>query len=176
MANGDHVARLKQGVAAWNAWRADKWSVDKELTNTVYGPYLGAAALSGAHLHNADLDGADLGGADLHDADLRGADLHDANLRSAILAGANLAAANLHDADLRGAILPAQTWPPQTCAAQTYTKHAWAELFSRMTSAMLLAWTHLSTGGLAASTIERSKKSQSAACLSPRRRPARRDD
>ena len=75
------------------------------------------------------------------------------------LAGANLAAANLHDADLRGAILAGANLAAADLRGANLHEARLGELFSRMsTSAMLLAWTHLSTGGLAASTIERSKK------------------
>ena len=49
MANDEHVALLKQGVAAWNEWRLKN-------PNTV-----------------PDLSGADLGGADLGGANLIGA-------------------------------------------------------------------------------------------------------
>jgi len=32
MANEDHVARLKQGVAAWNEWRAENENVVPDLS------------------------------------------------------------------------------------------------------------------------------------------------
>jgi len=51
MANADHVARLKQGPAAWNARRAEN--------DIAFVP----------DLHGADLSDADLNGADLRDAD-----------------------------------------------------------------------------------------------------------
>lgn len=40
MANDEHVASLKQGVGAWNAWRDE---------NPFINPDLGAANLCGAH-------------------------------------------------------------------------------------------------------------------------------
>jgi hypothetical protein len=49
MANEDHVARLKQGLAAWNAWRAKHESVVPDL--------------SGAKLERANLRVANLYGA-----------------------------------------------------------------------------------------------------------------
>ena len=60
MANPEHLAILKQGVAAWNAWREQ---------NPDVGP---------------DLDGADLQGEQLPGASLGWADLHGANLSSAL--------------------------------------------------------------------------------------------
>ncbi len=46
MANEEHVALLKQGVDAWNAWRRENPDI--------------RPALSGADLHGADLRRADL--------------------------------------------------------------------------------------------------------------------
>src|SRR5690242_16309841 len=66
MANKDHLKRLRQGVNAWNAWRAEDVSVR---------PNLSKAKLSGADLRDADLRDADLRDADLSKADLRKADL-----------------------------------------------------------------------------------------------------
>ena len=77
MANPEQVERLTQGVAAWNAWRADH---PNELI---------------------DLHGAQLSGSDLSFANLRGADLSGANLIGASLIGANLSKADLSWADLR---------------------------------------------------------------------------
>jgi pentapeptide repeat protein len=71
MANDEHVAMLKKGVAAWNAWRRKN-------------PYI-----------CVDLRGADLSGADLHWATLREANLSGADLGEANLAGANLSGANV---------------------------------------------------------------------------------
>jgi uncharacterized protein YjbI with pentapeptide repeats len=54
MANEEHVARLKQGVDAWNAWRRE--TPDAR-------PDLHGADLRGAHLMLANLSGAILRGA-----------------------------------------------------------------------------------------------------------------
>jgi uncharacterized protein YjbI with pentapeptide repeats len=91
MANQDHVARLKQGVAAWNAWRHKNSSVVPYLE----GAHLSGANLRGANLYVANLIGADLSNASLSDAFLRDADLLGANLRHADLGGANLSGAEL---------------------------------------------------------------------------------
>ena len=91
MAIEDHIARLREGVATWNAWRQAHRDV--------------APDLHGGALRGLDLSGADLAGADLGEADLRGAILRGARLASATLAGANLFKAILDDADLEGAVL-----------------------------------------------------------------------
>jgi uncharacterized protein YjbI with pentapeptide repeats len=91
MANSEHLQILKQGVAAWNAWRIENNNITPDLTYTV--------------LHDAHLAGADLRKAFLHDANLSDADLRGATLTGANLFSANLTGANLSDADLRGATL-----------------------------------------------------------------------
>jgi uncharacterized protein YjbI with pentapeptide repeats len=91
MADAAHLATLRQGVSAWNAWR---------LAHAATRP-----DLSGAGLRGLDLSGVQLSGADLHGADLRGATLHAATLVGADLAGANFFKAVLDDADLAGANL-----------------------------------------------------------------------
>ena len=96
MANDEQVTLLKQGVAAWNAWRADNHDVRLDLIE--------------ANLSRADLKGANLSAANLSGADLKGANLHLANFRGANLRGANLTAANLRGAHLRGAHLRRATF------------------------------------------------------------------
>jgi hypothetical protein len=111
MANEDHLKRLRQGVDAWNAWRAEDASVRADLSEAnldwadlsradLRETYLTKAYLNGANLHGANLHGADLGGADLDWADLYGA-----HLGRAILIGANLRFATLVGTDLTNADL-----------------------------------------------------------------------
>jgi hypothetical protein len=107
MANDEHVALLKQGVAAWNAWR--KENPDVFHTDLSWAD-LRTANLSGAYLSGADLCGAylreaNLSGARLSRANLSGADLFEANLSRANLIGANLIGASLREANLSGAYL-----------------------------------------------------------------------
>ena len=59
MANEEHVARLKQGVDAWNAWRREPPDARPDL----HGADLHGADLRGAHLMLANLSGAILRGA-----------------------------------------------------------------------------------------------------------------
>jgi Pentapeptide repeats (8 copies) len=100
MANAEHLAILRQGVDAWNAWREKEPRVRPDLSK--------------ADLIGADLSAADLIGADLSAADLRAADLRGANLIGANLIGANLIGANLIDACLDGADLTdARLWETQ---------------------------------------------------------------
>ncbi len=91
MTNPEHLAKLKEGVKAWNAWRD---------TNAKTRPDLSGADLSGTNLRRANLRGANLGGADFRETYLHGADLSEADL-----AGANLLVADLTQADLVGANL-----------------------------------------------------------------------
>ena len=126
MANPEHLAKLKEGVEAWNRWREENPSVTPDLIRaelvgaTLRGANLGEADLSdanlsganlgGTYLSGADLRGANLGGAYLSDsvlreANLRGADLSGAGIRRANLVEANLGQANLRQASLRQADL-----------------------------------------------------------------------
>ena len=105
MANDEHVALLKQGVDAWNAWREKNPDIQPDLSE---------ANLSEADLGRANLSGANLSGAKLPEAILIQAKLSQANLIKANLAGANLSWANgtfafLTSANLTGANLEAAT-------------------------------------------------------------------
>jgi uncharacterized protein YjbI with pentapeptide repeats len=92
MASDEHAAMLKNGAAAWNAWRA-RIAAAPDLS----GAGLRGLDLSGCDLSRADLRGADLRGTRFADADLSGARLDGANLFKADLAGADLARASLYD-------------------------------------------------------------------------------
>jgi hypothetical protein len=123
MANDDHIAVLKKGVAAWNAWRRESPDIRPDLTNAnLSGEDLREANfrdvnLREAVLRNANLSGADLRGTafidtdlsgkktDLRGADLRGAHFKRANLRRADLRSTDLDSATLVDVDLTDADL-----------------------------------------------------------------------
>jgi uncharacterized protein YjbI with pentapeptide repeats len=131
MANSEHLAKIKEGVLAWNDWRKTNTEIVPDLSEAdlrkvdlsgayLYGAYLRQASLSeadlsetdlrkvdlsGAHLYGAYLRQADLSEANLNEVDLCEADLVEANLAGANLSGANLSRADLMSADLSGADL-----------------------------------------------------------------------
>jgi Pentapeptide repeats (8 copies) len=134
MANDEHVAILKQGVAAWNGWRAKNPDIRPDLSRAdltganVSGADLRNANLSGARLIDTDLSTAllsravligaecssetDFSGARLVYADFSGLNLNgvrfiEANLNGANLSGAQLIEANFYAADLLRANLTA---------------------------------------------------------------------
>ena len=96
MANPEHLAKLKEGVEAWNQWK-------EQNPKTV--PDLSEANLFKADLSKADLSRADLSGADLSEANLFRVFLSRANLRKAFLSGVNLRGADLFNANLSKADL-----------------------------------------------------------------------
>jgi uncharacterized protein YjbI with pentapeptide repeats len=67
MANDEHVAILKKGVAAWNKWRDENGHIRPVLNKA---DFLGRVDLRGADLRWADLGEAFLNRADLNRADL----------------------------------------------------------------------------------------------------------
>src|SRR5947209_293851 len=80
MADPEHLAILKQGVEAWNAWRKSHPEIEAHLV---------FAHLAGARLAGANLDGASLGKTNLDGATLNAATLGytvfaDVNLSSVI--------------------------------------------------------------------------------------------
>jgi uncharacterized protein YjbI with pentapeptide repeats len=111
MANDEHVALLKQGVDAWNAWRKQNPDIRPNLSGAnLRGADLSEAYLKEANLAKADLSGANLSRAvlfraELAMADLKGADLSKANLALSDLRWANLSGALLNEAELLGADL-----------------------------------------------------------------------
>ena len=96
MADQEHVAKLEQGVDAWNEWRRVSSGLRVDLER---------AHLAGANLIGVNLEGADLTEAVLYRARLVRAVMCRANLSQAKLAYANLSGANLSEAILDGADL-----------------------------------------------------------------------
>jgi uncharacterized protein YjbI with pentapeptide repeats len=66
MANDEHVALLKRGVDAWNAWRDKNPNIPADLSGAYFRD---------ANLPRANLRGANLSEAFFPEASLRGADL-----------------------------------------------------------------------------------------------------
>ena len=81
MANPEHLAKLKEGVEAWNAWR-------RVSPGTL--PDLSAVNLRGANLE----------GFNLLEADLRGSNLTAANLRGVDVSGAKVGGTTFQNVDL----------------------------------------------------------------------------
>jgi len=123
MANPEHVAKLLQGVNAWNAWVYEHPSVVPDLSEvdlsraafhqshssrdlkSMQSANLSTAELCNANLSHANLTYAIMMGTRLKRADLRCAILNSADLRGADLSGADLGNADLASADLSGADL-----------------------------------------------------------------------
>ncbi len=100
MANPEHLAKLKEGVEAWNAWRIRDQVGSVDLGGAeLQGLILEGINLKSARLLHADFRGADLGKAELVTSQLRGAYLDDATF-----SGANLRRADLSDARGHGAV------------------------------------------------------------------------
>ena len=108
MPSDEHIALIRKGAAAWNAWRAEQ----SEWPD-----------LSRAGLRGLDLSGFNLSHADLQGADLRGTNFSQANLSGANLEGANLFKAVLDGADLTGG-LPARSPIPELRPTDSYPELA----------------------------------------------------
>ena len=105
MSEREHVAVLREGCRAWNAWRKE---VNGSIRPDLSSENLAGADLSGFDLSASCFDGANLKGATLDSANLegfraRGADLRRANLRNTLVDRLDLQAANIQGADFRGA-------------------------------------------------------------------------
>ncbi|HLZ57423.1 MAG TPA: pentapeptide repeat-containing protein [Ktedonosporobacter sp.] len=124
MADQSLIERLKQGVVAWNEWKANQPGTPPlDLSETDFAEVnvhldgidltfcnLQGCNFSGfqaaqAHFDSADLQGANLSRTNLRSAHFFGADLSHALLAGAVLRGANFHAANLTGANLSGADL-----------------------------------------------------------------------
>lgn len=106
MANEDHLAKLAEGVAAWNAWRKANPDITPDLTDAdLRHRTLAHIDFKRADLSGADLECARLGGANLFEAGLTHANLPDTDLERAYLEKATLVSANLSRARLKGASL-----------------------------------------------------------------------
>jgi uncharacterized protein YjbI with pentapeptide repeats len=101
MANEEHLALFKQGVQAWNEWKANNPEIKPNLSFAV-GKKI---TLNGASLRGVDLSRTNLGRVDLSKTDLVGAKLNEAYLSEAYLSEAELIGSDLSHADLSSADL-----------------------------------------------------------------------
>lgn len=97
MANPEQLAKLDEGVEAWNRWRASQAFVPDLMAAALIDKDLSGADLRGADLREADLNKTELSGASLREANLQGVDLSVAHrgLQTEQFAGADLTAATL---------------------------------------------------------------------------------
>ena len=111
MANPEHLAILKQGVEAWNRWRAEHRDVVPNLGGTFGDPTklhssnLREAVFFHAYLDFVDFSRGDLARAMFDGAWLRGSSFHSASLQQVSFIYANLLGVKFRDADLTGADL-----------------------------------------------------------------------
>ena len=102
MADVLHVAKLREGVAAWNAWREANPDIVPDLRGLTLS--LSQRQMGLAQGGPVNLRDAQLGGADLRFATLTGADLSNSGLAAADLGAALLQQTNFSGADLTGAV------------------------------------------------------------------------
>lgn len=116
MANRHQLAKLQEGVGAWNEWikqhpdtRINLKKAKLQNTNLCNANLSDAdfsnADLSGVDFRNADVSGVSFFDARLDNADLSGVDLSGSLLGSAQMYSVNLSEANLSYADLNFSIL-----------------------------------------------------------------------
>ena len=116
MGNKDHLARLKEGVAAWNYWRFENPDLRPDLSSSdLCGSHIPVTDFSHVNFSNSELRNAEMQGAILDRANLSFANFHRAHLRGVQLVAsvasqmkltaANVGYADLSDADFRGADL-----------------------------------------------------------------------
>ena len=157
MADDTHLAVLKQGVAAWNEWRAAHAAARPDFSSaSLRGLDLAKVDFAEANLRKADLRGTTLSG-----AVLIAADLADANFFKAALNGANLFAAKSHWCavpQLRAARCHAElaiglpgSGPclrcPHSSGSQPIVNGAWQWMVAPLAARQHLAWRNLQYSG-----------------------------
>jgi hypothetical protein len=100
MANPEHVAILKQGVAAWNKWRSENRHKLKETLPPAI--LLGQDSTEDESQTGFVLTTEHIKESDLAEVDLRSMDLRGINLSGVYLHGINARLANLSDGDFSG--------------------------------------------------------------------------
>jgi uncharacterized protein YjbI with pentapeptide repeats len=101
--NEEHLAKLREGVTAWNKWRQANRFVQPDLEDAnLRGFSLVDADLSHTSLLNTIMMAVDARGARLYYCNLEAARLDGANLEGAKLTGARLDYAHMRGVNLRG--------------------------------------------------------------------------
>ncbi len=125
MANPEHLAKLREGVEAWNQWRKQNPTIRPDLSEADLSETdLGRSNLSNADIHWANLRGTSFSGANLSAANLTAANFHGADLTRADLTGADLTGAaivraNLEEANLTGCyVFGISAWKVQLAGAR----------------------------------------------------------
>jgi len=101
MANEEHLARVREGMESWNAWRRGNWSESPNLN----GANLSGMNLAGGNFRNSLLDRVNLKGAKLDDAIFDGSLFYLSDFSFASLTGAQVAAASFSETNFEGANL-----------------------------------------------------------------------
>lgn len=106
MANPEHEAIFKQGVAAWNQWRIDHPEIEPDLSSI----YDGKGFYPEVNLSHTNLSHACFAGTFFHAADFRFANLEHASLGSTSPRLANFSHADLSYAKLINVRLSQSNW------------------------------------------------------------------
>jgi uncharacterized protein YjbI with pentapeptide repeats len=115
MAHPEHLAKLKEGVPAWNLWRTGNPNIAPDLREadlsgiTLDGVNFFRTELFKVNLRQRDLRSANLLMANLNHADLTEANLRGVNLSAGWFMSAKMYGANLQRARLDGAHLTSAT-------------------------------------------------------------------
>jgi len=107
MADPQHIAKLREGVDAWNRWRESNWNVKPDLSGLDLPNEKGikSSALWDKETRQLNLDNINFGWTNLTGANLRGISLEEAILEEANLVTANLQSVSLSGAKLHAALL-----------------------------------------------------------------------
>lgn len=128
MANEEHLAILRNGVAVWNRWREENPDVQIDLRSAdlrdenLSGANFRNAALSGCNFHDAFLNKTDFSSADLRSAQLTGAQIREASFVGANLEGTGLTQADASDADFSEAYMKGSVFISATLARAILSK------------------------------------------------------
>jgi uncharacterized protein YjbI with pentapeptide repeats len=154
LANLEHLAKLKEGVEAWNEWRQQ----DDRHTQ----PDLSEADLTGLKLNDAEFHNTDLSRAilvdDLRGVNFRGANLHRATfsqppfLHDSILRGVNLSEVDLTQVNFEGKDLTAANFSGSSLEGADLSK---STLLSAQLEGTNLRYAHMNGADLRGANLLR---------------------